>query len=254
MRHSPATLALIACLAFAPATNVAAQPMVAPMAVPFLVGEELVYHASYIGLSAGTGRLRLVAVDTIRGRAAYHVIFTLDGGIPLFRIHDRYETWIDVETLASLRYVQQISEGHYRRTTTFEIYPESSTYTKNGGPMLESVASPLDDFAFFYAVRAQGLGVGQTRSDARYFIPDKNPVVLTWVGRDTISVAAGTFATTIVHPMIKTTAFFSENTDARIWFSDDAHRYPVKLHTKFAKFSLTLSLESVTAGQPRVGQ
>lgn len=39
-----------------------------------------------------------------------------------------------------------------------------------------------------------------------------------------------------------------DDTPAQIWFSDDANRYPVQLKTKFSRFSLTLSLQSVTAG------
>jgi hypothetical protein len=136
----------------------------------------------------------------------------------------------------------------------YEIYPESSTYTKNGGPMRASVASPLDEFSFIYATRAAGIGVGETRSDSRYFMPDGNPVVLSWVGQDSVTVGAGKFSTVVVHPSFKTTGLFAQNTDARVWFTDDAHRYPVKVRTKFAKFSVTLSLDSVTAGRPPIDE
>ena len=44
---------------------------------------------------------------------------------------------------------------------------------------------------------------------------------------------------------IKANGIFSENGEAQVWFSDDAHRYPVLLKSRFAKFSLTLSLQSV---------
>jgi len=55
-------------------------------------------------------------------------------------------------------------------------------------------------------------------------------------------------ATTVVRPSIKANGLFSENGDAQIWFSDDASRIPVQVKTKFSKFSLTLSLQSVTQG------
>ena len=98
------------------------RPFAAP--VPYAVGEELTYRATFGGLHAGTARMRVDGIEIVRGRPAYHVVFSVDGGIPFFRVHDRYESWIDVETLASLRHRQQISEGHYHRTTSYEIYPE----------------------------------------------------------------------------------------------------------------------------------
>lgn len=216
--------------------------------VPFAVGEELTYKATFGGIPAGKARMRVDGIELVRGRPAYHVVFSVDGGIPLFRVHDRYESWIDVETLASLRHKQVISEGRYKRTTNYEIYPENGQYQKQGDSLCASVSNPLDDGSFIYAVRTAGIQVGETRRDDRYFRPDKNPVVLTGVRQDTITVGAGTFATTVVRPTIRTSGIFSENGQAHVWFTDDVNRYPVQVKAKFARFSLTLSLQSVERG------
>ena len=228
----------------------AAQPVsnVAVAAVPFAVGEELVYRATFGGIPAGTARMRVDGIEIVRGRPAYHVVFSLDGGIPLFRVRDRYESWIDVETLASLRHRQQISEGRYKRNTTYEIYPERAEYQKQGDSVRASVQNPLDDGSFIYAVRAAGVRVGETRRDDRYFRPDRNPVVLTGVRQETVEVGAGKFVTTVVRPTIRTSGIFSEDGQAHVWFTDDEQRYPVQVKAKFAKFSLTLTLQSIERG------
>ena len=223
-------------------------PAIAAASVPYAVGEELTYRATFGGIPAGTARMRVDGIELVRGRPAYHVVFTVDGGVPLFRVHDRYESWIDVETLASLRHRQQISEGRYKRTTSYEIYPERAEYQKEGDSVRASVANPLDDGSFIYAVRTAGVRVGETRRDDRYFRPDRNPVVLTGVRQETVSVGAGTFATTVVKPTIRTSGIFSEDGQAHVWFTDDANRYPVQVKAKFAKFSLTLTLQSVKPG------
>jgi hypothetical protein len=216
--------------------------------VPYAVGEELVYKASFGAIRAGTARMKVDGVEIVRGRPAYHVVFSVDGGIPFFRVHDRYESWIDIETLASLRHRQQISEGHYKRTTVYEIYPERSEYQKEGDSVRKSVENPLDDGSFIYAVRTAGVRVGETRRDDRYFRPDKNPVVLTGLRQETLKVDAGTFATTVVRPTIRTSGIFSEDGEAQVWFTDDANRYPAQVKAKFSKFTLTLELKSVTPG------
>jgi hypothetical protein len=230
----------------APASLTLASLTLAP--VPFAVGEELKYKATFGGIPAGSARMRVEGIEMVRGRPAYHVVFTIRGGIPLFRVRDRYESWIDVETLASLRHHQEISEGRYKRSTTYEIFPERAEYQKNDEAPVPSVSNPLDDGSFIYAVRVAGVQVGETRRDDRYFRPDRNPVVLTGERQEVISVDAGTFATTVVRPTIKTKGIFSEDGHARVWFSDDAHRYPVQVKSKFSKFSITLTLESVKPG------
>jgi Protein of unknown function (DUF3108) len=251
-------LAFAASAAFAPARVSAQTPMlsaatpVAPLAaraaVPYSVGEELTYRATFGGIRAGTARMRVEGVESVRGRQAYHVVFTIDGGVPFYRVHDRYDSWIDVQTLASLRHQQQISEGRYKRTTTYEIYPERGTY-EEGDSVHPSVAHPLDDGSFIYAVRSAGIRVGETRSDDRYFRPDRNPVVLTGLRREAVRVDAGVFPTTVVRPSIKANGIFSDRGEAQVWFSDDARRYPVLLKSKFSKFSLTLTLQSVVPGE-----
>ena len=254
-----AMMLLAAPLAINPRTQLKAQP--APTAehaqrmvpVPFAVGEELVFHATFGKLPAGTARMRVEAIDTVRGRAAYHVVFSVDGGVPFFRVHDRYESWIDVETLSSLRYTQQISEGRYHRETKYEFYPERAEYQKNDEPPQPSVANPLDEGSFIYAARVARIQPGDTIVAARYFVPEKNPVVFIGDREDTVTVGAGTFATLMVRPRIKTSGIFSESGDAQVWFSNDERRLPVRVRTKFSRFSLTLALDSITTGSSPSG-
>lgn len=233
-----------------------AQPSAAPVTaaafslapVPFAVGEELHYKASFAGIRAGSAVMKVAGVENVRGRPAYHIVFTIDGGIPFYRVHDRYESWVDVQTLSSLRYVQNISEGGYHRNTTFEIFPDRAQYQKDGGAPQASVSNPLDDGSFIYAIRAGMPSVGETRRDDRYFRPDRNPVVLTGLRADTVNVDAGRFATTVIRPSIKANGIFSEHGDAQVWLSNDANRYPVQVKSKFSKFSLTLELQSARQG------
>jgi hypothetical protein len=256
--HSTSLMRAVALAALVIAGPSHAQPAATPAAdvharyapVPFAVGEELVFHATFGKLPAGTARMRVQGIDTIRGRPAYHVAFAIDGGILLFRVHDIYESWIDVETLSSLRHKQSISEGRYHRHTTYEIYPERAEYQKNDEPVQPSVDNPLDDGSFVYAARVLGLRAGDTVRNDRYFVPGKNPVVLMGVREDTVTVGAGTFVTTVIRPAVKTNGIFSEGGDAQIWFTNDARRVPVQVKTKFAKFSLTLALESIVSGEP----
>ena len=236
-----------------PASGAAQQPVAlsttrAP--VPFVVGEELTYKASFGRINAGTARMRVDCIDVVRGRNAYHLIFTIDGGVPFFRVHDRYESWVDIQTLSSLRHVQVVAEGRYRRTTTYEIYPERAAYQKNGrDSLMASVSNPLDDGSFIYAVRAAGVKVGETREENRYFRPDRNPVVFAGLRTENVSVPAGTYAAVVVAPTIRTKGMFAEGGEAQVWFSDDAHRLPVQFKTKFGGFTITLALESVTLGE-----
>jgi hypothetical protein len=241
------TTAAVSAPVTAPATLVALPANAAP--VPFAVGEELTYKATFGRIPAGTARMAVEGIELVRGRPAYHVVFTLEGGVPLFRVRDRYESWIDVETLASLRHRQQIHEGRYKRTTTYEIYPERAQYQKNDDSLTASVRDPLDEGSLLYAARAAAVRVGETRREDRYFKPDRNPVLLSGVRHDTVTVPAGSFPAVVVAPSVKAKGIFAEGGAALVWFSDDARRYPVRVESRFAGIGITLVLQSVTPGE-----
>ena len=114
---------LLPVLAGAQAVQLAPESPVAVVGgrapVPYRVGEELTYKATFGVIPAGTARMRVDGVEMVRGRPAYHVIFTLDGGVPFFRVHDRYDSWIDVQTLSSLRHVQRMLMRQSRGALSF---------------------------------------------------------------------------------------------------------------------------------------
>ena len=210
---------------------------------PFSVGEQLTYKVAFGKIPAGTAQMSVVGIEDVRGRPTYHVVITIDGGVPLlFRVHDRYESWIDTLTLASRRHVEEIRQGRYARNTRYEIFPEERKYRENDDTLRASVDAPLDEWAFIYFIRTIRVVVGQTREFQRYFKPDRNPVVIRALRRDTVEVPSGRYPAVVVRPTIRAKGIFAEDGQAELWFSDDARRMLVQMKTKFAGFSLSLQL------------
>lgn len=212
--------------------------------VPFGVGERLVYDVKFGALKVGQGSMEVLDTVTLRGRPAWHTRFRVRGGIPFYRVDDVLESWIDRAALNSLRFVQDFDEGGKERERRYEIFPERSVFQENDKAEEGSVSDPLDDGSFLYFIRTIPLEVGKTYEFNRYFRPDRNPVVVKVVGRERISVPAGTFQTIVIQPVIKSKGIFSENGQARIWLSDDANRIMVQMKSRTRIGSLNLYLQS----------
>lgn len=246
--------AALAALGGPPAVVAAQQQTTEPpttTARPFRVGEQLRYQVRYGRIPVGHATMSVVGVEDVRGRPSYHVTFAIDGGLPGLQVHDRYESWLDTATLASRRHVQEIREVRYRRSTRYEIYPEEQRYRENDEDSLRtSVALPLDEGSFVYFMRTVRVPVGQTREFHQYFKPDRNPVVIRALRRDTVEVPSGRYPTVVVRPQIPARGIFAEGGEAELWFSDDAERVLVQLKTKFAGFSLSLLLVEFRPGPP----
>jgi hypothetical protein len=252
-RWTLAAAALVA-LGRQPAAVGAQQQDVGPPAGParpFRVGEQLTYQVKYGRIPVGHATMTVVGIDDVRGRPSYHVAFAIDGGLPGVEVHDRYESWLDTATLASRRHVQEIREVRYRRSTRYEIYPEERRYRENDEDSLRmSVALPLDEGSFVYFMRTVHVAVGQTREFHQYFKPDRNPVIIRALRRDTVEVPSGRYPTVVVRPSIQARGIFAEGGQAELWFSDDANRVLVQMKSRFAGFSLSLLLTEFRPGAP----
>jgi Protein of unknown function (DUF3108) len=215
--------------------------------VPFGPGERMEYDVKFGALRVGSAHMEVVGLDNLRGRGAWHTAFWVQGGNFLYRVNDVYESWMDAETLSSLRFVQNLEEGGKEIERRFEIYPERAIFiqTSKKPPKEEkSVSLPLDDGSFLYFLRTIPLVVGQTYSFDRYFRPDRNPVRITVLRKERITVPAGTFDAIVLQPMIKTKGIFSENGHAEVWVSDDDKRIMLQLKSKLSFGSLNLYLKS----------
>src|SRR5712671_6866945 len=215
--------------------------------VPFGVGERMEYDVKFGALRVGNAHMEVVGLDNLRGRAAWHTAFWVQGGNFLYRVNDVYESWMDAETLSSLRFVQELEEGGKDIERRFEIYPERAAFvqtSKKPAKEEKSVSQPLDDGSFLYFIRTIPLEVGQTYDFNRYFRPDRNPVRIRVLRKERIKVPAGTFDAIVIQPVIKTKGIFSENGHAEIWLTDDERHIMVQLKSKLSFGSLNLNLKS----------
>lgn len=215
---------------------------------PFRVGETMTFDAKFGWLPVGRAEVVLEARDTVRGHMALRSRFSVNGGPSWFGVHDNYTSWFDPATLISYRYHQDIHEGRYSRNTTYQIYPSQGVYTKNGKDTSITVLSPLDDQSFIYFIRTLPLIVGQHYEWNRYFMADKNPVIVDVERREEVEVPAGKFMCVVLKPTIKTSAMFSEGGHAEIWVSDDSRRLIVQMKSGLKIGSVNLYLKSYSEG------
>ena len=248
-----ATVALLVALLGAPrgaaaqdtiCTGVAAGAATAPM-VPFLVGERLSYGAKYGVFSVGSAAMEVMGIDTVRGVETVHIRFRISGGALWYHLDQTIESWVGRYDFRSRRFSTVQDERDKHRERRYDIYPDSGFYREAGrDTTFATVPDPLDDAAFLYFIRTVPLEVGKKYEFARYFRPDRNPVIVEVLGRERVSVAGKKWRALVVRPRIpQARGIFAEKSETRIWLSDDAQRLVLAIQSNFSFGQVTLKLK-----------
>ncbi|MFQ6046119.1 MAG: DUF3108 domain-containing protein [Gemmatimonadales bacterium] len=218
----------------------------------FPVGETLLFDVKLAFITLGEGMMHVAGVDSIRGVPSLHVVFWLRGGPPFYKLDDRMDSWFGVDDFRSRRFVQDFHEGGSDRYTHYEIFPDSGFYRQEGiDSALAASPNPLDDTAFFYFVRSLDLEVGDRHMFENYFRPDRNPVIIEVVRRDTLDVPAGRFPSIVIRPTIQGRGILADTQNPRLWLSDDERRLVVQLKSSFPIIGpITLRLKEIGEAPP----
>lgn len=222
--------------------------------VPFGPGEKSVYQVKLGFMTVGTGHMEVHGIERVRGNDTYHVSMGIEGGRLGLRVDTRYDSWVDMSTLASRRFMQDQKEVRFTRFRQFEFFPEERRYERadNDDTGVLPSALPLDDLSFVYYARTLPLRVGDTYTLPHYFQDRGNPVVIRVVRKDRIEVPAGTFNTIVVHPVIQSRGIFGEAAETEIHFTDDQRRIVVYMRSRGVPLlgSLSLHLTELSYATP----
>lgn len=210
----------------------------------FRPGERLEFEGRYGIIRLGNASMTVLPDDTVHGLPSRHFQLAISASVAgVYRLDDRFDSWVDHRHGFSRRFVQDYRESNQLRRNEYEIFPDSGYYRQSEiDSVFPTVSDPLDETAFLYWVRTLDMEVGDTLVLDRYFRPDRNPVTIVAVERDTIDVPAGRFTTLVLHPIIPDGGLlFSEDADARLWISDDPRRLVVQMKVKMMSY-ITLAL------------
>ena len=224
---------------------------VASGAVPFAVGEDLVYRASLGRFGgAGSGTMRVEATEEVRGRQTYRLHADLRGRVMGLGAQDHSESWLDPVRMTSLRFVKRERNPLSSFTEAVELYPERGRWVAAAGDSgALATDAPLDELSFIYFVRTLPLADGDEYVFDRHYDAARNPTRVRVVARERVAVPAGEFRTIVVEMRVRDARRFDDEGTIRLHLTDDARRVPVRIASSMRLVGATvLSLESMTLG------
>ncbi len=215
----------------------------------FGVGEKLDYEVKYGFVKAGFATWEIPQIVYIKNRQTYHVIFTVRSHPSfdwIYKVRDRYETYLDVDGIFPWKFVQQLREGSFKKDYWIEFdHYRLKALTPKGEFDIPLYVNDIV-FAFFYVrtMDFSNLKKGDVINLSNFYNTKVYPLDVVYHGKETVELDLGKFNCIKVEPIIKEGGLFKTSGKIFIWFTDDQIRVPVKVQTQILIGSINANLIS----------
>ncbi|XZF13270.1 DUF3108 domain-containing protein [Chitinophagaceae bacterium MMS25-I14] len=218
--------------------------------ISFQNGEKLFFKVYYnmgrIWVGAGEASFTVNQED-LNGHKVYHI--TGDGKTMksyewFYKVRDRYETFIDVETMLPLKFLRNVNEGG------FKIYNNVS-FNQNIGQAVStngifSVPKCVQDVlsAIYYA---RNIDYAKYQPGAKIpfsmFLDDQvYNLYIRYLGKERIETRYGTFNTIKISPLLIEGTIFKGGEKMAVWVTDDNNHLPVRVDSPILVGSIKVDL------------
>lgn len=215
----------------------------------FTMGEKLTFDVKYGFITAGIAEMSIPRQRKISGRDVYHITFKVNSVPafdPIFKVRDRYETYLDTEALIPWRFEQHIREGGFSKDYS-AFFDHRRGKAKSSDGWFEIPDNVNDIVSAFYlarSIRFSDKEEGERIHLNNFFNNKVFPLDVVYHGKETIKTQLGTFETVIIEPLVVDGGLFKSEGNILIWLSDDDNQIPIKVKTKVVVGAIEAELTS----------
>jgi len=203
----------------------------------FKAGENVTYRIYYAlaGVHFEAGNVQFNCVDEqLNGKAVYHIT-AIGKTIPfydhLYKVRDRYETYIDTASLLSYRFTRSKLEGGAKKYENIQFNREIHTAISDSGvfkvpPCVQDVLGAL------YYIRnmpVDKLSPGDKIEFEMFLDNQLYKSYVRYIGKETITTSFGKFRAIKIKPLLIKGSMFEAGEKMTVWVTDDPNHIPIRI-------------------------
>jgi len=213
----------------------------------FQIGESLRFKLHYGLVNAGIAELKVENIERLNGREVFHIVGT-GKSVGMFdwfyKVRDRYETYLDVESVMPWKFIRDVDEGGYtiQRNITFDHAQGSA---QSDGKTYEVPPYVQDIFSAFYYSRCldvSDLQPGDFLEIETFLDHEIYTLRLKYLHDEPVKSELGLIHCLAFRPYVQAGRVFKEADDMTIWVSSDPNHIPVRLQTDLLIGSIKMDL------------
>lgn len=205
----------------------------------FHAGESLslivFYNALGLYINAGTANIT-VNSERLFNKPVFHIVGTGSTNSKydwIFKVRDRYETYIDTVTLQPYKFIRNVNEGGYRKYENITFNQTANTAITTQGVF--KVPNCINDVvgAVYYA---RNIDFDKYKPGDRipFFMFLDNEVYNMYIryeGKQTVKTRYGKFRAIKFKPLLLKGTIFEGGEKMTVYVSDDANKIPLRIES-----------------------
>jgi hypothetical protein len=203
----------------------------------FKAGENVGYKIYYTlaGVNFEAGIVHFNCMDEqLNGKAVYHITAT-GKTIPfydhLYKVRDRYETYIDTASLLPYRFTRSTLEGRIKKYENIQFNRGVHTVISDSG-VFKVPACVQDVLGALYYIRnmpVENLRPGD-KIDFEMFLDNRlYKSYIRFMGREMITTRYGKFHAIKIKPLLIKGSMFEAGEKMTVWVTDDPNHIPIRV-------------------------
>jgi hypothetical protein len=216
----------------------------------FQQGENITFNVFYsvIGLYVNAGTANFITtLENVNGRPAYHVVGTGSSNPSydwIFKVRDRYETYIDTASLQPLKFIRDIDEGGFKKYENITFNSQTNTAITTNGVF--KVPNCVQDVlsAIYYA---RNIDFNKYKPDDKipftmFLDNEVYNLYIKYLGKETIKTKYGKFRAIKFKPLLVKGTMFEGGEKMTVWVSDDMNHIPLRIESPIVVGSVKVDM------------
>lgn len=204
------------------------------------------YNVTAIWVAAGDATFT-TTLENLKGRPVYHIVgagATRRSYDWIFKVRDRYETYIDTASLLPLRFIRSISEGSYTKKNfvDFDRGRDIAYSDKKQFSVPDCVQDVLSTIYYARNIDYDKYSPGAKIPFSMFLDNEVYNLYIRYLGRERITTKYGTFNAIKLAPLLIKGTLFEGGEKMRVWVSDDANHIPVRIESPILVGSIKVDM------------
>lgn len=216
----------------------------------FQEGESVSFNVFYsvIGLyvNAGTANFS-VGLEKFGHKPVYHVtgVGTSNSSYDwIFKVRDKYETFIDTSTMQPLKFLRNVEEGGYKinENVTFNKEQNIAVTTKGVFKVPACVQDVLSSIYYARNIDFSKYKVDDRIPFTMFLDNEVYNLYIKYLGKEEIKTKYGKFRAIKFKPLLVKGTIFSGGEKMTVWVTDDANHVPLRIESPIVIGSIKVDM------------